>query len=60
MREAIYTVKVIHDDHQECFIARVNGQVTIEGYGITPGEALSDLAERLDLWHNESEEDDEG
>jgi hypothetical protein len=57
MRECIYTVKVIHDDRQDCFIARMSGQSTIEGYGASPGEALSDLSDRLDQFHFEAEED---
>lgn len=59
MKDCIYTIKVIYDSVQDYFIARTSDQRYLEGQGTTPGEALSDLAERLDLWHNESEEDNE-
>jgi hypothetical protein len=58
-KELWYTVKVIHDESQDCFIARMSGQRTIEGYGTTPGEALYDLSDRLDEFHFEREEDAE-
>lgn len=58
-RDCIYIVKVIFDDRQDCYIARMSGQATVEGYGTTPGEALSDLSDRLDQFHFEAEEDAE-
>lgn len=58
-RDCLYTVKVIHDDRQDFYIARMTGQSIVEGYGTTPGEALSDLSDRLDLFHFEAEEDAE-
>lgn len=59
MKESIYTVKIVFDTEQDCFVARTSNLWAIEGYGTSPGEALYDLSDRLDEFHFGREEDAE-
>lgn len=59
MKDILYLVRVTYDDTQDCYIAKTTRNITLEGYGQTPGEALVDFGERLDHYHFEEEEDGE-